>query len=284
MSADRLAIVIVCALAAGAGFGAYLVGAGSVPQEDDLLVARAEASSASFADAVPAGVAAGRAQGRKAAAVTGEAAATVSGGVAGARDGAAAVKRERQRRLIAGQAASATTRSEAEAQAPAELAGSGGVLVVGDSLEVGTSPYLGQYLSSTHLTVSAEVGLSSPEIFGLFGKSYDPSQSVIVFDAGTNDDPATPQILEGNLNAVAGAVGNRCLVVPTVHIGDADTTAMNRMIRSFAASHPGTQVPDWAGFAVAHPELMQDDGVHPTSAGYEQRAQLIAEGILGCQG
>ncbi len=157
--------------------------------------------------------------------------------------------------------------------------------MVGDSLEVLTSPYLKQYLPGVHLTVNAVGGYSSVQIFELFRESYDPSQSVIVFDAGTNDNPSYPQILAERLQAVASTVGGRCMVVPTIHglsVGGVDSTGKNRVVRAFAVSRPGTQVPDWARFEASHPELMQSDDLHPTPAGAEQRARLIAHGVQGC--
>jgi hypothetical protein len=159
------------------------------------------------------------------------------------------------------------------------------VLVVGDSLEELTSPYLGRYLPGVELTVNAVGGSNSYQIFDLFQQSYDPSQSVIVFDAGTNDNPAYPQILAGNLAKVASVVGDRCMVVPTIHgftVDGVDNTGKNRTVAEFAASRPGTQTPDWAGAVAAHPELMQSDGLHPIEAGADLRAQLIAQGIDGC--
>jgi hypothetical protein len=159
------------------------------------------------------------------------------------------------------------------------------VLVVGDSLEELTSPYLGRYLPGVELTVNAVGGSNSYQIFDLFQESYDPSQSVIVFDAGTNDNPAYPQILAGNLAKVASIVGDRCLVVPTIHgftVDGVDNTGKNRVVSEFAASRPGTQTPDWAGAVAAHPELMQSDGLHPIEAGADLRAQLIAQGIDSC--
>ena len=169
----------------------------------------------------------------------------------------------------------------------AHASGSGGVLVVGDSLEVLTSPYLKKYLPGVSLTVNAVGGYNSYQIFDLFQESYDPSQSVIVFDAGTNDNPAYPQILAGNLDKVAEAVGDRCMVVPTIHgltVNGIDSTGKNRVVAAFAASRPGTQVPDWAGAVATHPELMQADGLHPIPQGADLRAQLIAQGIRGCLG
>lgn len=167
----------------------------------------------------------------------------------------------------------------------ARAAGRGGVLVVGDSLEELTSPYLKRYLPGVSLTVNAVGGSNSFQIYDLFRESYEPSQAVIVFDAGTNDDPEYPQILEGNLHKVAAAIGKRCMVVPTVHgftVNGHNNDGKNRAIAEFAASRPGTQVPDWAHIATTRPDLMQPDGIHPVEAGAELRAQMIAQGVLSC--
>jgi hypothetical protein len=169
----------------------------------------------------------------------------------------------------------------------AGAAGNGGVLVVGDSLEVLTSPYLERYLPGVPLTINAEGGYNSFQIFDLFEQAYEPSHSVIVFDAGTNDNPAHPEILAGNLNAVAARIGDRCMVVPTVHgftVDGVDNTGKNSAVRSFAAARPGTQVPDWARTVATRPELMQTDNLHPIPAGADHRAQLIAQGVRGCLG
>ena len=171
------------------------------------------------------------------------------------------------------------------APARAGAAAHPGVLVVGDSLEELTSPYLPRYLPGARLTVNAVGGSNSFQIYDLFRESYEPSQRVIVFDAGTNDNPAYPQILEENLAKVAATVGDRCMVVPTIHgftVNGIDNTGKNRVVRAFAAARPGTQVPDWAGAVAAHPEILQSDGLHPIPQGAELRARLIAQGVEGC--
>src|SRR6478672_4373529 len=67
-------------------------------------------------------------------------------------------------------------------------------------------------------------------------------------------------------------------------VNGVDNAGKNDVVRQFAASRPGTQVPEWAGWVHAHPELMMSDGLHPEPEGSEARAQLIARGILGCLG
>jgi hypothetical protein len=159
------------------------------------------------------------------------------------------------------------------------------VLVVGDSLEDLTSPYLSRYLPGVELTINAVGGYNSYQIFDLFQESYDPSVDVIVFDAGTNDNPEYPEILAGNLAKVAETVGDRCMVVPTVHgftVNGVDNSGKNRVVAEFASSRPGTQVPDWAGTVATRPDLMQADNLHPIEEGADYRAQLIAQGVQGC--
>ncbi len=165
------------------------------------------------------------------------------------------------------------------------ISGNGGVLVVGDSLAELTSPYLERYLPDLPLTINAGGGYNSFQIYELFEESYDPSQSVIVFDAGTNDNPAYPEILAGNLQKVTQVVGDRCMVVPTIHgftVDGIGNAGKNRVVESFAISRPGTQTPDWAGAVATHPELMQSDNLHPIPAGADYRAQLIAQGVRAC--
>ncbi len=158
-------------------------------------------------------------------------------------------------------------------------------LVVGDSLQELSAPYLERYLPGVELTISVDGGSNSYEILDLFEASFEPSHTVIVFDGGTNDNPNYPQILEENLAAVAATAGNRCIVVPTVHgftVEGTDNSGKNRVVHEFAASRPGTQVPDWGRVASTRPDLMQADGLHPTAAGADYRARLIADGIAGC--
>lgn len=169
--------------------------------------------------------------------------------------------------------------------APASSSGNGGALVVGDSLEELTSPYLQSYLPRVPLTIDAVGGYNSNQIFDLFQESFDPSHSVVVFDAGTNDNPAYPEILAGNLRAVAAAIGDRCMVLPTINgltVDGIGNEGKNGVVAEFAASRPGTQTPDWAGAVATHPELMQADNLHPTPEGADYRARLIAQGIKGC--
>lgn len=276
MRLKRAAIAVAFVLLLGGAFaGAYLRAAADAPDEADAAQVRREAAYSTFAvarlGAYADGLRYGLEQGLNDGASEGDARGRAAGSAA-----VDSVLAERRARRGGGlQPAPLRT----------HLDGSGGVLVVGDSLEVLTSPYLKGYLPGIPLTVNAEGGYNSNQIFELFQESFDASQSVIVFDAGTNDNPAYPEILAANLDKVASTVGNRCLVVPTIHgftVDGVDNAGKNRVVRSFAAQHPKTQVPDWAQAVAQHPELMQSDDLHPIPEGADYRAQLIARGVKAC--
>jgi dienelactone hydrolase len=160
---------------------------------------------------------------------------------------------------------------------------SGSVLDVGDSLSLGTTPYLRAQLSES-VTNDGRVGRPSPEAVGVLRSKFS-GQRVVVFDAGVNDDPARPSTLSHDLATVRGIVGSRCLVVATLSrppYRGVTVDGLNRAVRSFAASSSNVQLVDWRSFAVSHPRLINADGVHPTSEGYRQRAGLFAQAISAC--
>jgi len=278
VSTRRAAMAVALLLvAAGAFVGAYLYAAADAPDEADAQQARSEAALGpyevaqlgAYADGLRYGLERGLSEG------------ATDGEQQGRADGGAAVDSVLAKRDLR----KSDDQPQLARTGPTRLDGSGQVLVVGDSLEVLTSPYLKRYLPGIPLTVNAEGGYNSIQIFGLFQESFDPAQSVIVFDAGTNDNPAYPEILAGNLDKVAGTVGDRCLVVPTIHgftVDGVDNTGKNRVVRSFAANHPTTQVPDWARAVEMHPELMQSDDLHPIPEGADLRARMIARGVKAC--
>lgn len=283
MSRLRSAGLIAAAtlLIAAACAGGYLLGAAGKPDEADAISAKQEAASAAFARASLESMADGLERGIQQGRADGAARAEDDGFANGSVDGQRSAQEE------TGTLTSQRRDGGVGPSAPAPLDGDGGVLVVGDSLEVLTSPYIEQYLKQQGIdvTVNAVGGYNSYQIYDLFRESFDPSQSVIVFDAGTNDNPSYPQILAGNLDKVAAQVGNRCMVVPTIHglvVDGVGNRGKNQVVAAFAASRPGTQTPDWAGAVAQHPELMQPDDLHPVAEGADYRAQLIVAGVQAC--
>jgi lysophospholipase L1-like esterase len=164
--------------------------------------------------------------------------------------------------------------------APAAQAAS--VLVVGDSLEVGSGPYLRHLLPG--VTVDAEKGRTSSEGVRVLSSLLDPSVRVIVFPLGTNDSPSNAGDLAANLAAVRQMAGDRCVVVATISrppVGGVSVGAINRVVEQFAG-RPAAQVADWRTVVASIPSLLVGDRVHATGDGYSVRATLLAEAVQGC--
>ena len=169
---------------------------------------------------------------------------------------------------------------------PATIPASAGasVLYVGDSLGVGTSPYLRSQLGGTGLEVDAEIGRPSGVGVDVLGSLIAPEHDVVVFDLGTNDDPAAPEALASDLADARGLAGDRCLVVATLNrppLNGVPVDGLNRAVTSFAASDPNVSLVDWHGVAEENPDLLID-GIHADAEGYALRAGLFAEAITSC--
>jgi hypothetical protein len=156
------------------------------------------------------------------------------------------------------------------------------VLVVGDSLEVGSGPYLRQALAGTSVEVDAERSRSSTAGLRVLGTTLRADHKVIVFPLGTNDLSASS--LASNLSAAQGLAGGRCLVVATIarpNLRGSSTAELNAVVEAFAAQS-GAQVMDWRSAALSTPGVLGRDRIHATGQGYALRASLLAEAVQNC--
>jgi hypothetical protein len=168
------------------------------------------------------------------------------------------------------------------AQAVALQARADRALVIGDSLEVGSGPYLRGALPG--VSVDAERGRTSSEGVKVLAARLTASDQVIVFPLGTNDSPSNPDGLAASLAAVRQLAGDRCIVVATLArppLGGVSVAGLNRAVGQFAA-RTGAQVADWHTVVRSIPSLLGRDGVHATGEGYSLRASLLAEAVQGC--
>jgi len=169
------------------------------------------------------------------------------------------------------------------AAAVAAAPASASVLVVGDSLEVGSGPYLRSAIPG--IRVDAVKGRSSTQGVQVLAARLAPADSVVVFPLGTNDNPSSPAVLAADLDAAARLAGSRCMVVATIvrpPLGGVSVAGLNRVVSAFAA-RTGARVVDWAGAVRALPTLVGSDGVHSNGSGYALRASLIEEAIDACR-
>ena len=185
-------------------------------------------------------------------------------------------------KLTAGILATAAVAACSFASPAAAFQGGEGVLVVGDSLEVGSGPYLRGVLPGVR--VDAEKGRPSSEGVRVLAARLEPSDSVVVFPLGTNDSPSDPAGLAADLAAVRQLAGDRCIVVATLSrppVGGVSVAGLNGVVERFAAQS-GAQVADWRTVVRSIPSLLVSDGVHATGEGYAVRAGLLAEAVQGC--
>lgn len=146
--------------------------------------------------------------------------------------------------------------------------GLGRVLVVGDSLGVGTAPSLRRRLGGVGADV--EVGRGSAEGVRVLDQRLRDRHGAVVFDLGTNDPTAGD--LRRSLRQASNIVGNRELYLSTVNGPDA--AAKNRLLTRFARRHDNVHL-----IRAAQKVGTGPDGIHYSPQGYDQRAQLYSRAI-----
>jgi lysophospholipase L1-like esterase len=184
--------------------------------------------------------------------------------------------------ILAGAAAVLLSAAPAAAQK-----GGGGVLVIGDSLQVGSGPYLEQQLGAMRVEADVRESRGSADGLEALHARLRPEHTVVVFDVGTNDDPTNPDALYATLQAARAATGDRCLVVATLlrpPYNGITYDGLNAALERFALETPRVQVVDWSGVATSRPGILYEDGVHAQPEGYALRARLIADAIRSCDG
>jgi lysophospholipase L1-like esterase len=160
------------------------------------------------------------------------------------------------------------------------------VLVVGDSLAIGTKPYLGRDMGGwrvrTSATISKRADQGAAELAGRRGLP-----PVVVASLGTNDDPHGISGFEHSVRTALGAVGKHgCLVWPNIvrpPVGGATYAGFNRVLARLAARHDNLRIVDWVAMVAHNRGWLGDDGVHPDATGYMARARAIARQVRRCR-
>jgi lysophospholipase L1-like esterase len=160
------------------------------------------------------------------------------------------------------------------------------VLVVGDSLGVGTEPALRAALPDLQIDADNLGGRLSGAGLPVLADLLAPEHDTVVFDLGTNDGNAAVAATAASLTAARQLTGDRCLVIATLNrppLAGIPIDAQNEMIRRFAAATANVALVDWNAAATATPGALLPDGVHATAAGYALRASLFADAVRdGC--
>jgi lysophospholipase L1-like esterase len=160
------------------------------------------------------------------------------------------------------------------------------VFVNGDSLAVGTRPYLPRALPGFRITQSTSISRHAPEGVAVLRAQGRRLARIVVMQLGTNDDPRADGEFRRAIRRTMHVVGRRrCVVWPNIvrpPVAGASYAAYNRALAAQNRLHENLLVVDWVGMARRHPEWFGPDGVHPDASGYRARARAIARKVRGC--
>jgi hypothetical protein len=156
------------------------------------------------------------------------------------------------------------------------------VLLIGDSLGLGIQPYLSGLLPGWSVTSDSRTGRPLAEGMARW-RAERGSAAVSAFSLFTNDAPTNTSALEA---AVRESAADGCAVWATIvrpPEGGTSYKAANQVLQRLAQELPGrVVVVPWAEAVANNPGLVGSDGVHGTTQGYQQRAQLYAQAIQSC--
>lgn len=160
------------------------------------------------------------------------------------------------------------------------------VLVNGDSLAVGTAPYIPGLLPHWSVQQTTKTSRHAPEgppILRGYGRSLP---RVLVISLGTNDDPRALSTFRQAVHDTMSIAGSkRCVVwVNIVRPAVVGTSyaGYNRVLSEESKPRENLRVVNWARMAHSHPEWFGSDGVHPDASGYQTRAAAIARSVKRC--
>jgi lysophospholipase L1-like esterase len=156
------------------------------------------------------------------------------------------------------------------------------VLDLGDSLSVGTDPFLRQRLRGYRIERRYDVGLHAYDAAAIVSRSR-VLPDVLVISAGTNDDPRIVSAFRRSIAEILGAAGDdRCVIWPTISrppAAGATYDGFNRTLVQASRRHRNLVLVGWAQMVRRHPGWLSRDGVHVTVAGYRARAVAIAAAV-----
>jgi hypothetical protein len=164
---------------------------------------------------------------------------------------------------------------------PAHATGS--ATLVGDSLNVGIEPYLGDELPGWRVHAHDRVGRATQEGIDELRSLGGGLAPVVVVSLGTNDSDGSEPEFRKLVNQALAIVGpHRCLVWATVVRDGTPRTGFNQVLVDARSEHPNVRLVEWAALVGGDGELLAGDLVHGTPDGYARRAEETARAIRDC--
>jgi lysophospholipase L1-like esterase len=159
------------------------------------------------------------------------------------------------------------------------------ILMLGDSVLASTSKRYSNDTCKALVPLGWRVEIEAEVSRGItFGNEVLARRKSAGWDAGLvflghNDGSATTEWLKA-LNRIITSFAPRPVVLVTVSEFKDGMRSINDTIRAIADVYPDqVTVLDWAAITRARPELLNEDGIHPSPAGREALAAAIAQHI-----
>jgi hypothetical protein len=158
--------------------------------------------------------------------------------------------------------------------------------MIGDSLAVGTQPYLPGMLRGWKVSTNAQTGRPLATGMQILATTQVSGPTALAFSLFTNDDPTHVSQLESAVRtSVSRAGGNGCAIWATIvrpPVNGVSYKAANRKLAQLATQLPTLRIVPWAAAVASHPSWLAPDGVHSTPTGYRARAQMYADAARSC--
>lgn len=157
-------------------------------------------------------------------------------------------------------------------------------LVVGDSLAVGTRPFLDPLVPGFALRWDVRNGRTTPEgMRALRALLRTVEPRAVVVSLGSNDGPSAERFQDRLRRILARIPDEACIVWPSIvrPSRKGDEAGLNRVLRKWERRDDRLVVLDW-GRAVETGRVSLRDGLHPDERGYRSRSRMIAEALDDC--
>jgi lysophospholipase L1-like esterase len=159
---------------------------------------------------------------------------------------------------------------------------SGSLVLVGDSLNVGTELYLNEFLEGWEVAADDLAGRSSHGGLAALAEARRAPGPIVV-SLGTNDDPNDPEAFRTRASRLLDLVGPaRCVVWATLWRDGEPMGSLNAVLAELARERPNLRLLDWAEMLRRHPDWLASDGTHGSPAGYRARAEEAARLVRAC--
>lgn len=168
------------------------------------------------------------------------------------------------------------------AAAPQARASPGDVLLeIGDSLAVGTKPFLGPMLSDYNLISDVRNGITTPQGMRLLRISLNRvSPKIVIVSLGTNDGGDPRRFADRLRRTLSYVPLDTCVIWSTIirPRRKGPYRPLNRVLHRYKKLDPRLVVVDWE-HAVTFGTVLLPDGLHADAEGYRHRSLMIAHAV-----